>query len=114
MTISAPATGVWLPAKAARELAAAVAAAVENVRRHCDPDVRTWMLIEDEPAAVTVTVRDDGPGIPAGRLAQASAEGRLGVAQSIQGRLRDLGGTAEITSSPGNGTEVELTLPRTQ
>jgi len=112
-TVSAPATGVWLRAAAARELAAAVTAAVENVRRHCPPDVRVWILIEDEPAAVTVTVRDDGPGIPEGRLAQARSEGRLGVAQSIEGRLRHLGGLARVTSVPGSGTEVELTLPRT-
>jgi signal transduction histidine kinase len=47
-----------------------------------------------------------------GRLAEAAADGRLGVAQSIQGRLRDLGGTAVITSAPGEGTEVELRVPR--
>lgn len=59
-----------------------------------------------------VTVRDDGPGIPEGRLVQAEGEGRLGVAQSIRGRLRDLGGTAELLSVPGQGTEVELRLPK--
>ncbi len=32
-----------------------------------------------------MTVRDDGPGIPEGRLAQAEGEGRLGVALSIRG-----------------------------
>uniref|UniRef100_UPI001F52892B ATP-binding protein n=1 Tax=Streptomyces graminilatus TaxID=1464070 RepID=UPI001F52892B len=61
---------------------------------------------------VVVTVRDDGPGIPEGRLAQAEGEGRLGVAQSIRGRLRDLGGDAELISVPGQGTEVELTVPK--
>ncbi|MBI0320239.1 sensor histidine kinase, partial [Streptomyces javensis] len=40
------------------------------------------------------------------------AEGRLGVALSIRGRLRDLGGTAEWISAPGQGTEVELTVPK--
>jgi signal transduction histidine kinase len=62
---------------------------------------------------VTVTVRDDGPGIEPGRLDAAAAEGRLGVAQSIKGRLADLGGTVEIYSQPGEGTEVELRVPRT-
>ena len=70
------------------------------------------MLIEDEPGLVTVTVRDDGPGIPDGRLAEAAAAGRLGVSHSICGRLRDLGGSATIRSVPGEGTEVELRLPR--
>ncbi|WP_037893534.1 ATP-binding protein, partial [Streptomyces sp. Tu 6176] len=70
------------------------------------------ILLEDEPDTVLVTVRDDGPGIPEGRLAQAEGEGRLGVAQSIRGRLRDIGGTAELISVPGQGTEVELSVPR--
>jgi signal transduction histidine kinase len=61
---------------------------------------------------VTVTIRDDGPGIPSGRLAEAAAAGRLGVSHSIRGRLRDLGGSAVISSVPGEGTEVELRLPR--
>ena len=70
------------------------------------------MLVEDEPGLVTVTVRDDGPGIAEGRLAEAAAAGRLGVSQSIWGRLRDLGGGVTIRSVPGEGTEVELYLPR--
>ncbi|NEB79053.1 sensor histidine kinase, partial [Streptomyces sp. SID14478] len=95
-----------------RELAAAVSAALDNVRRHAGEGAHTWILVEDEPDAVVVTVRDDGPGIPEGRLAQAEGEGRLGVAQSIRGRLRDIGGTAELISVPGQGTEVELNVPR--
>ena len=59
-----------------------------------------------------MTVRDDGPGIPVGRLEQAAADGRLGVAQSIRGRLSDLGGTVCVQSTPGQGTEVELHVPR--
>lgn len=112
-TISGPAEPVPLPAATATELVAAVGAALDNVRIHCGPDTPTWLLVEAEPRQVTVTIRDDGPGIPAGRLAQAAAQGRLGVAQSIEGRLRELGGSAVITSEPGQGTEVELRLPLT-
>ena len=108
--LAAPADAVLLPAHDARELAAAVAAAVDNARRHGGG--AAWLLVEDEPDAVVVTVRDAGPGIGEGRLRQAEAEGRLGVAQSIRGRVRDLGGTVAVHSAPDEGTEVELRVPR--
>ncbi|MFI9587274.1 MacS family sensor histidine kinase [Streptomyces sp. NPDC052236] len=112
VTLSDPGAPVLLPPRAAAELAAAVGAALDNVRRHAGEDARAWMLVEDWPHEVIVTVRDDGPGIPEGRLAQAEGEGRLGVALSIRGRLRELGGSAELISVPGQGTEVELKVPR--
>ncbi|MER5352985.1 DUF5931 domain-containing protein [Kitasatospora sp. NPDC002551] len=112
VTLSAPGTPVLLPAPAAGELAAAVGAAVDNVRRHAGPAARAWILVEDEPQAVTVSIRDDGPGFAPGRLGEAERAGRLGVSQSIRGRLRDLGGTAELYSAPGEGVEVELRVPR--
>ncbi|MFI0791015.1 MacS family sensor histidine kinase [Streptomyces lydicus] len=112
VTFSEPGAPVELPAAAAAELAAAVSAALDNVRVHAGDGAHAWILVEDEPHAVLVTVRDDGPGIPEGRLADAEREGRLGVALSIRGRLRDLGGTAAWVSVPGQGTEVELTVPK--
>ena len=112
VTVSVPAQAVRLEKMAAEELASAVRAALDNVRRHCGEQARAWVLVEDEPGLVTVTIRDDGPGIPDGRLAEAAAAGRLGVSHSIRGRLRDLGGSASIRSAPGEGTEVELHLPR--
>ncbi|MEU6557514.1 DUF5931 domain-containing protein [Streptomyces sp. NPDC046915] len=112
VSLAEPGAPVPLPPGAARELAAAVGAALDNVRRHAGEEARAWILVEDEPDEVVVTVRDDGPGIPEGRLAQAEGEGRLGVALSIRGRLRDLGGSAELLSTPGQGTEVELKVPK--
>jgi len=57
---------------------------------------------------VAVFVRDRGVGFdPA-----AIPEGRHGVRESIQGRLRRAGGIAVVTSTPGAGTEVELRMPR--
>ncbi|PRX97020.1 MacS family sensor histidine kinase [Allonocardiopsis opalescens] len=112
VTLSMPATPVELPARTVQEIDAAVAAALDNVARHCPPHCRAWVLLEDEPDAVTVTVRDDGPGIPDGRLAQAEADGRLGLAQSIRGRVRDLGGSVTVHTEPGSGTEIEFRVPR--
>ncbi|MFF3837015.1 MacS family sensor histidine kinase [Streptomyces sp. NPDC001930] len=112
VTLSEPGAPVLLAPPAARELTAAVGAALDNVRVHAGEDANAWILVEDWPDEVIVTVRDDGPGIPEGRLAEAWGEGRMGVALSIRGRLRDLGGSAELISVPGQGTEVELKVPR--
>src|SRR5215475_14166043 len=112
VSVVTPAGPVLLPGHEAREVTAAVHAALDNVRRHCGGTARAWVLVDDEGEAVTVTIRDDGPGIRPGRLALAAADGRLGVSQAICGRMRDLGGSARVTSAPGAGTEVRLCLPR--
>jgi signal transduction histidine kinase len=112
VAVATPADGVWLPARAGADVIAAVHAALDNVRVHAGPEARAWVLLEDEPEAVTVTVRDDGVGFGPGRLASAEAEGRIGVAQSIKGRIRDAGGTVTIVSAPGGGTEVEMRVSR--
>jgi signal transduction histidine kinase len=101
--VSCPATPVLLPAVTATALSGAVAG----------PGARAWVLLEDEERHVTVSVRDDGAGFSEGRLAVAAAEGRLGVSHSIVGRVREVGGTASLMSSPGLGTEVELRVGRT-
>ena len=112
VSVAAPAGAVRLPGTIAREIAAAVSAALDNVTRHCEPATKVWVLVEDEPGEVTVSVRDDGCGIAPERLTEAETQGRLGVAQSIRGRIGALGGTTTITSAPGQGTEVEITVPK--
>ncbi|MEV7011011.1 DUF5931 domain-containing protein [Streptosporangium sp. NPDC051022] len=111
VTVSVPATPLPLPASVAGEMSAAVGAALDNVVRHCGPYAPAWVFAESDGGAVTVTVRDEGPGIPEGRLEEAAADGRLGVAQSIRGRVADLGGTVTVLSAPGEGTEIEMSVP---
>ncbi|WP_148575080.1 MacS family sensor histidine kinase [Nocardioides caldifontis] len=111
-TVSGPGRPVPMPAPRARELAAVVAACLDNVRRHVGEDAPAWVLVEDLGGSVVVTVRDEGPGIPPGRLDEAEREGRLGVRESIRGRVADLGGEARLVSAPGQGTEWELVVPR--
>lgn len=112
VSVAMPATPVPLPAGVAAEVHAAVGAALANVTAHAGTEGRAFVLIEDEEETVTVTVRDDGVGMAARTLDEAAAAGRLGVAQSIRGRIRDLAGTVTITSAPEAGTEVEMRVPR--
>lgn len=113
VTVSCPASPVPLPPSAAAALSGATAAALDNVRHHAGADAHAWVLVEDAGETVQVSIRDNGTGFADGRLAKAIAAGRLGVSHSIVGRLREVGGTAWVTSAPGQGTEVELAVPRT-
>ncbi len=67
------------------------------------------LFVEVEPAAVSVYVRDRGRGFdPA-----AIPADRKGLAESVTARMERRGGSATIRSTPGEGTEVVLTMPRT-
>ncbi|MBB3090766.1 MacS family sensor histidine kinase [Nocardioides albus] len=112
VTVSGPATAVEMPARPAEEIVAATRAALDNVRRHVGEDARAWVLLQAFPDHVEVSVRDDGPGISEGRIIEAGAQGRLGISESIRGRIEDLGGKAELITG-ATGTEWELTVPRT-
>jgi signal transduction histidine kinase len=108
----APADPVLVPAEVGGELAAAVGAALDNVRLHAGPQAQAWVLVEDEGKQVALTVRDDGVGMPPGRLAEAAAAGRLGAVSSIRGRLADLGGMAEYGGREGAGVTIRMRAPK--
>jgi len=92
------------------DLAALLAAAREatvNAAKWSGADVVS-MFAEVEPASVSVYVRDRGKGFdPA-----AVPEDRKGLAESIHARMARRGGSATVRSTPGQGTEVSLTMPR--
>ena len=111
--VSVPGTPVVLAESVASELSFLVRESLENVARHAGPSAKAWVLLEDLGSSVVLSVRDDGVGIAPGRLAEASAQGRMGVARSIRGRVADLGGTITLETGPGQGTEWELRVPRT-
>lgn len=112
--LAVPPEPVEVPGGLARSVVAVVREAAANADAHAGPGSGLWVLLEDDEDAVTVSVRDDGAGIPGGRLDAALDEGHLGVASSIRGRVAELGGTAHLVTAPGEGTEWELRFPRTQ
>jgi signal transduction histidine kinase len=112
VSVSVPADPVQLDAGVADELYAAAANVLDNVASHAGPDAHAYVLLEDLGDSVTVSIRDDGAGIREGRLDEAVAEGRVGIAKSIVGRISWLGGSAKLHTGPGCGTEWELTVPR--
>jgi len=89
------------------DLGAATREALVNAAKHSGAtaaDLYTEVTAEQ----VSVFIRDRGAGFdPA-----AVPDDRRGLRDSVSGRLTRLGGTVEIRSAPGEGTEVELVLPR--
>ena len=86
-------------------LAGAAREALVNAARHAGGDVTVYA--EATPDAVEVFVRDRGAGFDP----DAVPAGRLGIRESIVGRMARAGGTGVVASSP-DGTEVQLRLPR--
>lgn len=85
----------------------AIAECLENVRRHSGVAVAHVTITEDE-RAVRAIVTDAGAGFDLGTV----EDGRLGLKESVQGRLASVGGSARIFSSIGAGTTVLLEVPR--
>ena len=83
--------------KAARE-------AMLNAVRHGAAPVSVY--VEVGQSGVEAFVRDHGPGFEMGEI----RDDRLGVRESILGRMRRHGGAAKVRRLE-SGTEVELTLP---
>jgi signal transduction histidine kinase/phage shock protein PspC (stress-responsive transcriptional regulator) len=81
--------------------------AMVNAAKHSGAG-RVDCYAEVSPTAVEVFVRDGGDGFdPAGIPAD-----RRGIRESIERRMSRAGGTVTIHSAPGDGTEIELRLPR--
>ena len=57
---------------------------------------------------IAVFVRDRGVGFDRASV----PPDRRGLSESVEGRLERAGGSATIVSTPGEGTEVELRIPR--
>ena len=110
LPVTAGATGaLWLPARHVEELVAAVRQALDNVVEHAGA-TRVALFAEEDVGVVVLTVRDDGRGFRYDER-QLLAQGKIGLAKSIKGRVEQLGGTMAVTSRPGAGTEVELRVP---
>jgi signal transduction histidine kinase len=92
---------------AARALVAAGREAARNAATHAGVDT-VDVYLEVEPERLALFVRDRGAGFDPGAI----PPDRRGLADSVVGRVRRHGGTAEVRSAPGEGTEIELSVPR--
>jgi len=92
------------------DLAALLAAAKEatvNAAKWSGAKVVS-LFAEVEPGEVSMFVRDRGRGFDP----ETVPGDRKGLAESVHARMTRHGGSAAIRSTPGEGTEVSLTMPR--
>ena len=79
--------------------------ALANARKHAGSSAAVGIALAYSDDALTVSVRDDGCGFDPG----APCDG-YGLA-GLRARAGEVGGTAQIRSTPGDGTTVTVSLP---
>jgi signal transduction histidine kinase len=92
---------------AVEQLVLAAREGMTNAAKHAG-GAEVFVFAEARVDRIEIFVRDRGPGFDR----RAVPDDRRGIADSIEGRMARAGGAARIDSMPGEGTELELTLPR--
>ncbi|RMI31791.1 ATP-binding protein [Nocardia stercoris] len=101
-------TGHGLPKEHFTAVLGAAREALVNAAKHAGVPAID-LFAEVEPHQVSVFVRDRGAGFDPADV----PDDRQGLAKSIHARIERRGGTVEVISAPGRGTEIRIILPRT-
>lgn len=84
---------------------------LNNIGQHARASSALVVLAVDAAGGVAVSVRDNGRGFDPRQLGPAAeGVGHFGLRQ-MRERILDLGGTLDIRSASGQGTELVITLP---
>jgi PAS domain S-box-containing protein len=85
--------------------------ALSNARKHAGAR-RVRIRLEHASGLLRCSIADDGIGFDAAVLIERLAAGEGGMGLSgIRDRIEGLGGTMQIDSAPGRGTELSITIP---
>jgi signal transduction histidine kinase len=88
----------------------AVQEALTNVAKHARATRVTIHVQQSPRSMICCSIQDDGKGFDVSRALAAGIEGGLGL-PGIQERFKALGGSVEIQSSAGSGTEIRIQVP---
>ena len=97
--------GVALPSDVQLQVLHVLQEALSNVRKHAQAS-QVWLEVDKGPPW-TFSVRDDGRGF---EVAMLHGEGTSFGLQIMHERTERIGATVSVTSTPGRGTQVTLTL----
>lgn len=106
VTIETIMVGAAAPGERMEATALALLEAVKNAARHSGTK-EISVYIEVDERAISAYVRDRGNGFDPGGV----SDDRRGIADSIRGRVERQGGDVTITTAPGEGCEVQITMP---
>ena len=131
LTVSVPAEPIWLDADAGR-LEQVVVNLLTNAAKYTEEGGKIWLAVEasgerklpDVPTECIIRVRDTGVGIAPGLLPRVfdlftqaersldRSQGGLGIGLALVHRLVEMhGGTVEVYSALGQGSEFVVRLP---
>jgi two-component system NarL family sensor kinase len=82
---------------------------LSNVVKHSHA-AHVEVTVAADAERIELAVRDDGRGFDPSRRAASLLDGHIGLASSEQ-RVLSAGGTLVVSSTPGDGTTVQVTLP---
>lgn len=95
-----------IPPEVAQAITEATLQALDNSIQHSGAEI-IGVLLSSDASGVEFKVSDNGIGFRPERV----SKDRIGISTSIHQRLKSIGGTAEVRSSPGAGTIVTLRWP---
>ena len=98
-----------LPAPAETAIYRVVQEALNNVVKHSSA-TEVWITAQKAEGVLRCSVRDNGAGFSVDSIRANGQRRGLGLS-SMHERLNAVGGTLRIESSPGNGTQLLMTLP---
>jgi PAS domain S-box-containing protein len=81
---------------------------LNNIAKHAQA-TRVDVVLDDTDDEIALTIRDNGVGMAVGQPIDTSTHGLRGMRE----RAGYLGGTVKITSAPGKGTTIQITIPKT-
>jgi signal transduction histidine kinase len=80
--------------------------ALYNIQKHAEAK-RIWIELSFEPNSVRLAVKDDGKGFDTTAMRN---DNHFGL-QVMQERAETIGGVLQLSSRPGHGTQIMITVP---
>ncbi|HEX7847500.1 MAG TPA: PAS domain S-box protein [Chitinophagaceae bacterium] len=101
-----PSTGLLLPDHVTTGLFRIIQESLTNVARHAEAD-KVMVELQKTNGKLNLSIQDDGQGFDKEKAANKRTLGILGMKE----RTEMMGGSYEISSEPGKGTRVVVSIP---